>query len=50
MEQYLLLDKFNIIYIPESVIQKDRYIDLTESWTITNSGLDSYHSIKKIDR
>ncbi len=36
--------------MPESVIQKDGYIDLTEAGTITNSGLDSYHSIKKINR
>ncbi len=38
------------IYLPESIIHEDGFVDLSEAGTITNSGLDSYHRTEKISR
>jgi len=38
------------IYIPESCLQNDGFVDLEKANTITCSGLDSYHKTIQLDR
>ena len=46
----LIIGKIIEIYIPENCIGKDGFVDIEQAGTLTVSGLDSYHSTKKIAR
>lgn len=46
----LLIGKIIFATIPEELILPDGFIDLEKGGTLTVSGLDSYHSTKKIER
>lgn len=38
------------VYFPENCLSKDGFLDLEKANTVTCSGLDSYHTTKKLDR
>ena len=46
----LIIGKIIEIYIPENCIRQDGFVDIEQAGTLTVSGLDSYHSTKKIAR
>ena len=46
----LLIGKIIYISVPQESIMEDGFIDLENAGSITLSGLDSYHSTKKIER
>lgn len=38
------------IYLPTDIIQQDGFVDLVAATSITNSGLDTYHTVNKGER
>lgn len=46
----LLIGKIIYIRVPETIIMKDGFLDIEEGGTLTVSGLDSYHTTKKLKR
>jgi flavin reductase (DIM6/NTAB) family NADH-FMN oxidoreductase RutF len=46
----LLIGKIIYVSVPSDAVLSDGFIDLENAGTITVSGLDSYHSTKKIER
>ncbi len=46
----LIIGKIEYIHLPERAIGKDGFIDIEASGTVTCSGLDSYHTTKKLSR
>jgi hypothetical protein len=46
----LLIGKIIYVSVPSDAVMSDGFIDLENAGTITVSGLDSYHSTKKIER
>jgi flavin reductase (DIM6/NTAB) family NADH-FMN oxidoreductase RutF len=47
---HFIVGRIHQLIIPEEVIEQDGFIDLEAADTITVSGLDSYHTTKKIAR
>jgi flavin reductase (DIM6/NTAB) family NADH-FMN oxidoreductase RutF len=46
----IIIAKIKLVNLPEDCLTNDGYINLEKAGTITCSGLDSYHSTKKIAR
>jgi len=46
----LIIGEITQIYIPETCLSADGFIDLEKANTVTCSGLDSYHKTVQIDR
>jgi flavin reductase (DIM6/NTAB) family NADH-FMN oxidoreductase RutF len=46
----LIIGKITQIILPENILQQDGFIDLETAETVTCSGLDSYHTTKKLGR
>lgn len=46
----MIIGKINHITIPENCVSEDGFIDLEKAGTITCSGLDSYHTTKRLSR
>lgn len=46
----LIIGEIKEVYFPENCLSKDGFIDLEKANTITCSGLDSYHTTRKLDR
>lgn len=46
----LIIGKIIKVIVPDDCVQSDGFIDLEKAETLTCSGLDSYHSTKKIHR
>ena len=46
----LIIGEVKVVYFPEDCLQKDGFLDIEKSESITCSGLDSYHKTTRIDR
>ena len=46
----MIIAKINHVFLPDNCLLNDGFVDLEKAGTITCSGLDSYHSTKKIGR
>ena len=46
----LIIGEVKVVYFPEDCLQKDGFLDIEKSESITCSGLDSYHKTNRIDR
>jgi len=46
----MIIAKINHVFLPEDCLLNDGFVDLENAGTITCSGLDSYHSTKKLAR
>jgi len=46
----MILGEVKAVYLPESCLLDDGFVDLEKANTITCSGLDSYHVTKRLDR
>ena len=46
----LLMAKINYVSLPKNCLLPDGFVDIEKAGTLTCSGLDSYHSTKKIAR
>lgn len=46
----LIIGEIQSIYIPENYLQEDGFLDIEKAGSITCSGLDSYHSTRKLAR
>ncbi|AHM59160.1 hypothetical protein D770_04465 [Flammeovirgaceae bacterium 311] len=46
----LVIGAIEEIWIPENCLEPDGFVDLEEAGSLTSSGLDSYHSTKKVAR
>lgn len=46
----MILGEVKAVYLPESCLLEDGFVDLEKANTITCSGLDSYHKTSKLDR
>ncbi|WP_293871728.1 flavin reductase [Flavobacterium sp.] len=46
----MIIGEVKEVYLPTDCLQKDGFIDLEKSLTITCSGLDSYHKTVRLDR
>lgn len=46
----MIIAKINHVFLPDNCLLDDGFVDLENAGTITCSGLDSYHSTKKIGR
>jgi flavin reductase (DIM6/NTAB) family NADH-FMN oxidoreductase RutF len=43
----LVIGEIQQVYLPHDAMQDDGFVDLVEAGTITNTGLDSYHTVTK---
>lgn len=46
----MIIGKINHISLPENCLSEDGFIDIEKTGTITCSGLDSYHTTKRLSR
>lgn len=46
----LMIGKVEEIFFPKNVLAEDGYLDIAAAGSITNSGLDAYHSTEKLAR
>jgi len=46
----MIIGKINHISLPENCLSEDGFIDIEKAGTITCSGLDSYHTTKRLSR
>ena len=46
----LIIGEINQLYYPEDCFCEDGYIDLEKAGTVTCTGLDSYHTTKRLER
>ena len=46
----MIIGEIEQIYFPEDCLQEDGFVDLEKAGTLTCSGLDAYHSTKKLAR
>ena len=49
-ETIFIIGEIQDIYLPENCINRDGFVDIEATGTITCSGLDSYHTTKKLSR
>jgi flavin reductase (DIM6/NTAB) family NADH-FMN oxidoreductase RutF len=47
---FLIIGKIIKVILPENVLQPDGFIDLEQAETVTCSGLDSYHTTRRLER
>lgn len=46
----LIIGEVKTVYFPDDCLQKDGFLDIEKAASITCSGLDSYHTTKRISR
>lgn len=46
----MIIGKINHISLPDNCLSEDGFIDIEKAGTITCSGLDSYHTTKRLSR
>lgn len=46
----MIIGEITQVYLPEDCLQEDGFVDIEKANTITCSGLDSYHTTKRLDR
>lgn len=46
----MIIGEITDVYIPQNCLSKDGFLDIEKANSITCSGLDSYHTTKRLDR
>lgn len=46
----MIIGEIVAVYVPENSLSKDGFLDIEKAGTVTCSGLDSYHTTKRLDR
>jgi flavin reductase (DIM6/NTAB) family NADH-FMN oxidoreductase RutF len=47
---FFVIGKIEMVFVDESLIQPDGFIDLVKAQSLSSSGIDAYHTVNYLDR